>query len=75
MSTWHQVAGSASHLREWAFPSVVIAALAGILYAPVLARLVQQWWQDPNYGHGFIVPLFSLFLLWNERDRWQNISL
>jgi exosortase len=74
MSTWHQVAGSLSHRREWALPSVVIAALVGILYAPVLARLVQQWWQDPNYSHGFVVPLFFSFLLWNERDRWQHVS-
>jgi exosortase len=74
MSTCHQVAGSLSHRREWALPSVVIATLVGILYAPVLARLVQQWWQDPNYSHGFVVPLFFLFLLWSERDRWQHIS-
>ena len=75
MSTWHQVAGSVSHRREWALPSVAIAALVGILYGPVLAGLVQQWWQDPNYSHGFVVPIFSLYLLWIERDRWQNIPL
>jgi exosortase len=75
MSTWHQVEGSVSGRRDWAVPSVVIATLVGILYAPVLTRLVQQWWQDPNYGHGFIVPLFSIFLLWNERDRWRQISI
>jgi exosortase len=75
MSTWHQVAGSVSLRREWALPSLAIGALVGILYAPVLAGLVQQWWQDPNYSHGFVVPIFSLYLLWIERDRWQNIPL
>ncbi len=75
MSTWHQVAGEVSHRRDWVLPTVVLTVLVGILYAPVLAGLVQQWWQDPNYGHGFVVPLFSLYLLWSERDQWRRISL
>lgn len=75
MSTWHQVAGVVSQRREWVLPSAVITVLVGLLYGPVLTGLIQQWWQDPNYSHGFVVPLFSLYLLWNDRDRWQRISL
>jgi exosortase len=29
--------------------------------------LVWQWWDDPNYSHGFLVPLFSGFLVWQRR--------
>jgi exosortase len=25
-------------------------------------------WQTPDYGHGFVVPIFALFLLWLRRD-------
>jgi len=39
------------------------------LYAPILAHLVGQWWLDPNFSHGFLVPLFSLFVLWKDRVR------
>jgi len=31
--------------------------------------LVNSWLHDPNWGHGFIIPLFSLYLVyqrWNE---------
>ncbi|HLZ50672.1 MAG TPA: exosortase/archaeosortase family protein [Candidatus Acidoferrum sp.] len=42
-----------------------------ILYGPVLGSLVKQWWSDPNYGHGFFVPLFVAYVLWRERDRWR----
>jgi len=48
-----------------------ISALVVGLYAPVLGPLVRDWWEDPNYGHGFLVPLFAAYVLWQERDRWS----
>jgi len=39
------------------------------LYAPLMIRLAEQWWSDPNYTHGFFVPMFSLFLLWERRAK------
>jgi exosortase len=49
--------------------ALVLIGLLGWLYAPVLSRLTQQWWNDPNFSHGFFVPLFSLFVLWQDRSR------
>ncbi len=45
-----------------------ISGLVAWLYAGVVAHLVLQWWRDPNFSHGFFVPLFSLYLLWLKRD-------
>jgi exosortase len=36
-------------------------------------RLAQQWWLDPNYTHGFFVPVFSLFLIWESRARLATL--
>jgi exosortase len=47
----------------------VMIALAGWLYAPVLFRLGQQWWLDPNFSHGVFVPIFSGYVLWQNRSR------
>jgi exosortase len=52
-----------------------LAALVGILYAPVFQVLVTQWWEDPNYGHGFLVPLFSGYILWRDRERWLKVEI
>ncbi|PYX38722.1 MAG: exosortase [Acidobacteria bacterium] len=52
---------------------VVLAAVLAWLYAPVLHHLVGQWLHDPNYSHGFFVPAFSLYVIWNEKDRLRNL--
>jgi exosortase len=54
------------------------AVLAGLflwLYVPVLAHLIAQWWNDPDFSHGFFVPLFSAFIIWQERSRLRVLSL
>jgi len=53
--------------------ATTLLALVGWLYGSILARLVGQWWADPNFSHGFFVPAFSLFLLWQDRRRLQKI--
>jgi exosortase len=45
---------------------IFLGLLTG-LYAGILRDLAQQWWDDPNYAHGFLVPLFSGFLVWQRR--------
>jgi exosortase len=68
----------ASSQPVWSRPrfwqGITLLALAGWLYAPILIRLVMQWWSDPNFSHGFFVPAFSLFLLWQDRFRLRQIQ-
>src|SRR5450631_1327254 len=51
----------------------VLAALSVWLYLPTLIRLVNQWRTDENFSHGFFVPLFSAFVIWQERRRLAQI--
>jgi exosortase len=53
-------------LRATLVVLVLLGLLAG-LYAGILRDLAWQWWDDPNYTHGFLVPLFSGFLVWQRR--------
>ncbi len=50
-------------------PLVVILATVAYLYHGVLYKLIRDWWNDPNFSHGFFVPVFSLFVLWQGRDQ------
>ena len=59
-----------------ATPLWQVAILAGLslwLYATTIFHLVGQWWHDPNFSHGFFVPVFSAFVLWQERDRLTRL--
>jgi exosortase len=35
--------------------------------------LYARWLNDPNWSHGFIIPLFSLYLLYGRRDELLRI--
>ncbi len=52
-----------------------LSLLAAWLYTPLAFRLAAQWWHDPNYAHGFFVPVFSLFLLWERRKKIAMLPL
>lgn len=54
--------------------TALVASIA-VLYAPVFKLLAWQWWTDPNWSHGFLVPAFSIFLLWRERRRLREIPV
>ena len=58
-------------LPRWQW--LVLLSLLAWLYAPILTRLALQWARDPNFEHGIFVPLFALFVLWQERQRLQAI--
>jgi exosortase len=53
--------------------AIVIIGLVGWLYSSILFRLALQWWTDPNFSHGFFVPAFSLFVLWQNRARLLSL--
>jgi exosortase len=39
-----------------------------LCYAPVLYRLVHQWINDEDMGHGFFVPVVAGYIVWQRRD-------
>jgi exosortase len=52
--------------------SIAVAAVLGSIlvwtYRPVLSWLIDTWSSDPDYSHGFLVPLFAVVLLWLHRE-------
>jgi exosortase len=54
--------------------AILLAAVLTLLYWGILRDLGVQWWDDDNYNHGFLIPLFSGFLLWRERHRLRALE-
>lgn len=64
-----------SRLSRWQAGALLL--LLGWLYASILARLFLQWVgpnRDPNFEHGIFVPLFALFVLWQDRKKLETMA-
>jgi exosortase D (VPLPA-CTERM-specific) len=64
-------------LREyrWLWLTGVTILLLGFAYRQSLAYLVEVWATDETYGHGFFVPVISLYLVWLRRSRLEEAAL
>jgi exosortase len=51
------------------FPLLILVIIA--LYYRIIGNLVAQWWTESNSSHGFIVPVFSAWLVWKG---WKKIA-
>ena len=75
MNTIAQAGPRAAWLEVSLPKGLVIAGLLAALYAPVLSQMVVQWWQNPDYSHGFVVPLFVGYVLYQRRHKLQQVSI
>jgi exosortase len=48
----------------WIAALVAIVGVIGYVYSLLLTYCVGQWINIPDYSHGFLVPLFSIYLAW-----------
>jgi exosortase len=69
MSLAIPVAKAFNRQWDWLVWTAIIAGFLALLYGSILEGLVVQWWADPDYGHGFLVPIFSAYVLWSRRAR------
>jgi len=56
-----------SRNSQFALGSVTICLLVAAIYYHVLGKLVIDWWQIPDFSHGFLVPVFAAYLVWEKR--------
>ena len=71
-SVTRQVASEGVHdwLRVATLTPIFLVILGG-LYRSVLPVWVEDVWDNPNYSHAFLVPLFSGVLIWR---RWGELK-
>jgi exosortase len=63
-STWQQ-----------RLPYLLLLALVIAIYWGVTVKLVHDWYSDPDFSHGFLVPLFSAYLVWIKRKELRSIPI
>ena len=70
---------SKSHRRlqdaHFIWCSALIGGLMMAVYWRVLAKLVTDWWQIPDFSHGFLVPIFAGYLVWVKRKALRETRI
>jgi len=61
----------------WQRPAILVSiAVLALLWAywPTLADISHRWATDPQYSHGFLVPIFAAIVLWVRRDQHADVA-
>lgn len=69
----HRGRGAPSAIPLWQL--LVLSGIGLWLYWSVLTHLIGQWWHNPNFSHGFFVPLFSGWVIWQERHELGRLPV
>ncbi len=62
---------SSSRVRALRLPPPEIALVAlgvAFLYYPLAVYLSEKWQNLPEFSHGYLIPLISLYLIWRRRE-------
>jgi len=68
---------SQSPLRFARLPwrSVLLGVLLAAVYYRILGKLVTDWWNIPDFSHGFLVPPFAAYLVWVKRKAIRETTI
>ena len=71
------VTSAAPRPRSWPALLALLLPTACLAWAfwPTLVELVQTWNGNPQYSHGYLVPVFAVVLLWLRRKRLDAAAL
>jgi exosortase len=68
------LAGQPLWTISWA-PIVCLAVLLALLYFKIAGKLIYDWYDLPDFSHGFLIPFFAAFLLWDKRFQLQRTPI
>ena len=57
--------------RSLLFWSIPLIGVLMVLYWQVVYALGMDWYNDPDYSHGFLVPFLSAYFI---SERWQDLK-
>jgi len=56
-------------------PALLVCLMLVLLYHGIAVKLVTDWYELPDFSHGFLIPFFAAFLLWDKRHQMQNTAI
>ncbi len=56
-------------------PYILLALVVTAIYYQVVGKLVVDWYDNPDFSHGFLVAPFAIFLLWDKRKALRDTPI
>lgn len=53
----------------------LLVVLVVLLYAGIGRKLVNDWYEIPDFSHGFLIPFFVAYILWDKRKTLARIRI
>ena len=57
---------------KYSWRVLAVSAAIAFAYATVLRKLGLDWWSDENYSHGLLIPFVIGYILWSNRERFEQ---
>ena len=62
----------AESLKSYRFSYLLLLPLFVLMYYNIVPFMVDQWYNDPNYSHGFIVPIIAGYFIYERREELMS---
>lgn len=66
--------GPQGAMTFWLAAAVAVVGV-GIMFADALVELERLWSSREEYSHGYLIPLISLFLIWQKRHELARLDM
>ena len=68
---------STSFVRNLAKSPAWLLLIAGVavIYAKTLVGLATEWWVNPDYSHGLLIPFAIAYLIYEKRDMFAKLPI
>lgn len=57
-----------------AYTGLLLGSFA-LLYYQIFLKLIQDWEVDPNYSHGYFIPVLAVYMIWSKRQEIMDIRV
>ncbi len=62
-----------SNILLWALIAAAFILL-GFVYFDGLVELLKIWDTKEEYSHGYLIPVISIFLIWQQKNKLEQIE-
>src|SRR5436309_15858004 len=55
-------------------PWTLLGVSLAFCYGTTLQMMVTQWWHNNMYHYAFLIPLVSLYMIWDRREKFRGLD-